>query len=88
MILSDIRKYIAARGRVSLDDLVARFDGDKGAIEAMMESLKARGKVFELGCGSCAGAKGCSVAGPKIYVSSDRPDIDRCEADILSRHPG
>ena len=88
MILSDIRKYIAARGRVSLDDLVARFDGDKGAIEAMMEDLKARGKVFEPGCGSCASAKGCSVARPKIYISSDRPGSDRCEASLVPRKPG
>jgi len=68
VILSDIRKYMKRHGRASLDDLVARFDGDKAAIEGMMETLKAHGQVVELGCGGCSGAKGCSVAGPIIYA--------------------
>ncbi len=72
MILSDIRRYIRARGRASLDELVARFDMDKSAIEGMMETLKARGLVTEAGCGSCSSSGGCSFQGPRIYVAVPR----------------
>jgi hypothetical protein len=68
MILSDIRQYMKNRGRASLDDLVVHFEGDKTAIEGMMETLKSRRLVIELGCGGCSGASGCLVSGPKIYA--------------------
>ena len=68
MIVSDIGKYMKAMGRVSLDDLVIHFDGEKTAIEGIMETLVHRGQVLELGCGGCGGKNGCSVAGPKIYA--------------------
>jgi len=68
MILSDIRKFMKARGRASLDDLKVKFDTDHSAIEGMMETLKAHGQVFEAGCGSCGGSAGCSIKGPRIYV--------------------
>lgn len=77
MILTDIRKYIKIHGRVSIDDLAARFDGDKTAIEGMLETLKSHGRVVELGCGECGGSGGCSFSGPKIYVYVDRGDFKK-----------
>ncbi len=68
MILADIRNYIKKHGRVSLDDLVARFDVESSAVEGMLEVLKGRGEVLELGCGGCASAAGCSFAGPRVYA--------------------
>lgn len=68
MILSQLRQFIKQRGRVSLDELAIHFDGDKSAIEGMVDVLKTRGIVLELGCGGCGGSKTCSVSGPKIYA--------------------
>lgn len=79
MILSDIRKYIKSRGRASLDDLAAHFDGDKSAIEGMMETLKARGLVVELGCGGCGGSTGCATAGPKVYADVAKGRIEKLD---------
>jgi len=77
VILSDIRKYMKASRRASLDDLVAKFDGDKTAIEGMMETLKAHGHVLELGCGSCGGSGGCSFKGPRIYAYVTRDGFQK-----------
>ena len=77
MILSDLRRYMKTHERVSLDDLALHFDGEKSAIEGMMEVLIARGEVVVLGCGSCGGAGGCAFAGPKIYR--------RCEPGTLQK---
>lgn len=74
VILSDIRQYMKSRGRASLDDLVAKFDGDQTAIEGMMDTLKAHGKVFEASCGSCGSSQGCSFSGPRIYVWATRAE--------------
>lgn len=69
MILSDVRDYLAARGRAPLSDLVARFDVDAETVRAMLGHLIRKGRVRRIstsegGCGSCCG---CADKVPEVY---------------------
>jgi hypothetical protein len=75
MILSDISKYLQARGRASLADIAARFDMDKSAVSGVMASLARRGRVARLDCGACASSGSCSLAGEPVYVWNGRGKV-------------
>lgn len=56
MILSDLRAYLRAKKRVTLNELVIHFDMDAGALRGMLAKWIQKGKVRQLpigaGCGS------------------------------------
>jgi hypothetical protein len=70
MILSELRDYIRARGRVTLSDMAVRFDKDPNALRGMVQKWISKGKVAKLAdstrCGkTCAG---CAPRTEEIYV--------------------
>ena len=56
MILAEVRNYLAERKRVTLRDLVYRFEVDAEALRGMLAMLQRKGKVRQLpsesGCGA------------------------------------
>jgi putative ferrous iron transport protein C len=68
MILSDIRDYLAERGRASLVDMANRFDTDADALRGMLAVLERKARVRKLPVGSaCGGCCNCDQAAPELY---------------------
>lgn len=69
MILSDVRDYLSARGRVPLSDLVARFDVDADAARDMLAHLIRKGRVRRVDgpAGSCGSCCGCAGTPAEVY---------------------
>lgn len=59
-MLSEIIKILEERGSMTLSDLATHFQMDVSAMEGMLETLKAKGKV-ELIDSKCATCKGCAM---------------------------
>ena len=73
MILSDIRTYVKERGRVTLDDIAARFEMDKSAAAAIMEQLISRGLVTRPDCTSCQSSGSCSLQSQaSVYYAKEQ----------------
>ncbi len=69
MILSDLRNYIRARGRVPIADLVNHFDADPDAVRGMLDVWIRKGKVSRLAsdAGDCDGCAKCDAFELEIY---------------------
>jgi hypothetical protein len=75
MILSEIRDYLAERGRAPLSDLAIRFDTDAEAVRAMLDHWIRKGRVRRIRdedslCGGCCN---CGAEGPEVYEWVQRP---------------
>jgi hypothetical protein len=72
MILSDLRDYLATRGRTSLVDLRARFQVDDDALRGMLDVWIRKGRVRRLDA-TCSGCCGCGGSA-EVYewVKPDR----------------
>ncbi|QKI88495.1 FeoC-like transcriptional regulator [Thiomicrorhabdus xiamenensis] len=60
MILLDIKRYIRQRERVSLDDIINRFDLSRDAAEGLLQPLISQGHIQSLSA-SCSTGR-CSSA--------------------------
>lgn len=79
MILSDLRSYLSERKRVTLSDLVNRFDIDAEALRGMLLVLERKGRVRKLPAATCtAGCNQCDAASLEIY--------EAVEIDSSRRH--
>lgn len=68
MILSQLKSYLADRGRAPIADLVARFHSDPEAIRGMLEHFARKGQVRRLdGAGACDGCQKCDAYAVEIY---------------------
>ena len=86
MILSELRRYLAAHEQVALCDLVSHFDAEETALRGMLEVLERRGEVrrvvAETACGS--GCRGCAVGTVELFahcgggVRPSAPAGDKC----------
>lgn len=69
MILRDLKTYLVARRRVSLDDLVCRFAVEPDALRAMLAHWIAKGRIRVAAGGqpaaapACGGCTGCPSRG-------------------------
>ncbi|MGR8929400.1 MAG: FeoC-like transcriptional regulator [Gammaproteobacteria bacterium] len=59
MILSDLRSYLQAKHRVTLNDLVLHFDVDANALRGMLEKWVKKGKVRQTTAESACGTSCC-----------------------------
>lgn len=68
MLLTDVKAYLAQRGRASLDDLATHFTMDAEAMRGLMETWIAKGRARrvsdQLPCGSCGK---CESATTEIF---------------------
>jgi DNA-binding IclR family transcriptional regulator len=69
MILSELRDYLAERGRVSLVDIANRFDADADAVRGMLATLERKGRVRKLPLGTACNSACCKCdqAAPELY---------------------
>jgi putative ferrous iron transport protein C len=69
VILSELRDYLAVRGRAPLSDMAARFEVDEDALRAMLEVWIHKGRVRRIDTGgkACGGCCGCATALPELY---------------------
>ncbi len=83
MILTDLRDYLAARKRASVDDLAKHFEMETSAIEGLLATWMRKGRVRRLKdhlpCGTCGK---CESAVTDIY---EWVGINGC-ADPARRH--
>lgn len=68
MILIQLRDYLSTRRRASVDDLARHFGMDARAVEGLLETWRAKGRVRRLRdhlpCGTCGK---CESAVTDIY---------------------
>jgi len=70
MILSDLRNYLNERKRVTLSDLVNRFDTDAEVLRGMLLLLERKGRVRKLPATACnAGCNKCDGTSLELYES-------------------
>jgi len=69
MILSELRNYMQARRRVSLVDMVNRFNVDPEALRGMLDRLVSKGRIEKIQQNnSCAKTcSKCDVNSLEIY---------------------
>lgn len=68
MILSEIKSYMAERGRVSIGDLVNHFRAEPEAIRGMLEHWIRKRRIRRLdGEGTCTGCTKCDAYALEIY---------------------
>ena len=74
MILSEVRTYLAERGRVPIGDLVNRFDADPDAIRGMLAHFIRKGRLRKLEnpAGDCGGCSKCDAFSLEVYEWTDR----------------
>ena len=75
MILSDIKRYLQARGQASLGDIALHFDANPEAVRGMLEHWIRKGRVERQlanpACGSACSQ--CDPADTEIYLWRDAP---------------
>lgn len=69
MILSELRSYVQVHQRVTLLDLVNRFDADADALRGMLAVLERKGRVRKLPVSACGGCNKCDPASLELYES-------------------
>jgi hypothetical protein len=79
MLLTEVKGYLAARGRASLDDLATHFTVAPDAMRGLMDTWIAKGRARrvsdQLPCGTCGK---CESATTEIYEwLGDRPALPR-----------
>ena len=69
MILSDIKRYLAARGQATLADMALHFQSSPDAVRGMLEVWAGKGKVRRhLAAASCGSScSKCDPASVEIY---------------------
>ncbi len=71
MILSDLRDYLAERGRASMADMVNHFGIDPDALVGMLEQWQTKGRVRRVDAGAdpraCGSCTACADGDPRIY---------------------
>ncbi len=68
MILTDLKTYLAERGRATLSDMALHFDSDPEALRGMLAQFVRKGRVRRLTPGSaCGSCQKCDLAAPEIY---------------------
>ncbi len=65
MILSELRDYLKAKKRVTLNELVIHFDIDPDALRGMLRKWVSKGKVRQLPVGDNCGT-GCCKCDPTL----------------------
>ncbi|MCF7992828.1 MAG: FeoC-like transcriptional regulator [Thiohalocapsa sp.] len=71
MILSELKQYLAEHRRVSLTDMVNRFDADPDALRGMLAVLERKGRVRKLDAQVCGGCSKCDPATVELYEIVD-----------------
>jgi hypothetical protein len=71
VVLIELRDYVMERGRVSMRDLVCRFEKEPEAIRQMLEHWIRKGRIArESGCPPCgAGCCKCDPELTEFYVA-------------------
>jgi hypothetical protein len=68
MLLTEVKTYLSARGRASLDDLAVHFCTEPEAMRGLVETWVAKGRVRRvneaLPCGTCGK---CDSATSDVY---------------------
>ncbi len=64
MILSDIKRYLQARGSANLSDIALHFDSDPDAVRGMLEQWIRKGKVRRRAATASCGSGGCTQCDP------------------------
>ncbi len=68
MILTDVKSYLATRGRASLDDLSTHFAMDADAMRGLLATWVAKGRARRIDeaapCGTCGK---CESATTEVY---------------------
>ena len=59
MVLSELKRYLQARKRVTLNDLVIHFDVDAEALRGMLAKWISKGKVRQLPVDGACGTSCC-----------------------------
>jgi len=69
MIMSEIKRYLAEHGRVTLGDLAVRFDTDPDGMRGMLDQWARKGRVRRLAAeGPCArGCCNCRCGAVEVY---------------------
>ena len=69
MILSDIKRYLSARGQATLADMALHFQSSPDAVRGMLEVWAGKGKVRRhLAAASCGSScSKCDPASVEIY---------------------
>ncbi len=69
MILSDIKRYLSARGQATLADMALHFQSSPDAVRGMLEVWAGKGKVRRhLATASCGSScSKCDPASVEIY---------------------
>ena len=71
MILSELKQYLAEYRRVSLTDMVNRFDADPDALRGMLAVLERKGRVRKLDVQACGTCSKCDPVAAEIYEIID-----------------
>ncbi|MCW8862003.1 MAG: FeoC-like transcriptional regulator [Rhodospirillales bacterium] len=68
MILSQIRDYMALRGRASIGDMANHFDADMDAVRGMLDIWMRKGRVRRIeSTDECGGCSKCDPLKLEIY---------------------
>jgi len=63
-MLTEILKFLAERGPMSLAELARHFNSEVSAMEGMLEMLEAKGRIKRLDT-KCSNCKGCVEVKPE-----------------------
>ena len=66
VILSELRDFIQQQGRVSLKDLVVKFNVDPDALRGMLQKWVKKGRIKQEMAGGSACGTGCCQCDPLI----------------------
>lgn len=66
MILSDLKNYIESQGRVSMQDMVLRFNTEPDAIRGMLQKWIHKGRIRQTLAGGSACGTGCCQCDPLL----------------------
>lgn len=88
MILSELRDYLEARGRASLQELALHFDTEPDALRGMLAHWIRKGRASRRSAGVSCGSRctQCDPASVEIYVWGDGRTVE--QAAPLVRDPG
>lgn len=80
MILSDLRRYLEARGQAPLADIALHFDVEPDAVRGMLAVWERKGKVrrekLNASCGSSCSQ--CDPVATEVYIwLNSAPDRNR-----------
>ncbi len=75
MILSDVRRYLADKGQVTLADVALHFDIEpdaaRGMLDVWVRKGKASNRMVSTSCGSCSQ---CDPTTTEVYIWGDASD--------------